>query len=299
MGTFHELLKPNELQAIKRLKLKASQVVEGALSGAHRSPHKGFSIEFAQHREYSQGDEIRRVDWKVFAKTDRYYVREYEEETTLRATVLLDCSGSMDYANPDCDTKLNYARRLAACLARIIISQSDSVGLVTFDDRLRGFIKPKSSKRHLRVLYDQLNATVPGGETDLAKVFHEIVPRIQKRGLVFILSDCFTDVHSLLGSLAHFRNASHEVVVFHIMDPDEVEFPFDLWTRFENLERFGEFHLVDPASFREAYLENLEQFREQLETGCQRHRIALVPLVISEPLTDALTRFIVQRSRPR
>ena len=297
MASSSELLRPDELQSIRHLSLNAKQAMEGAISGAHRSPHKGFSVEFAQHREYVQGDEIRRVDWKVFAKTDRYYVREYEEETNLRATLLVDCSGSMGYASPGNDTKCRFAVRLAACLARIIIRQADSVGMVTFDDRVRSVIKPKSSKRHLSVLYDQMVKTQPGGETDLAKVFHEIVPRLQKRGMVFILSDCFTDVRGLLASLAHFRNAAHEVIVFHILDRDEVEFPFDLWTRFENLERLNEFHLVDPASFRAAYLENLEKFREELKHGCQRHRIELVPMFTDEPLTEALTRFLKQRQR--
>jgi len=215
----------------------------------------------------------------------------------LRATLLVDCSGSMGYASPGSPTKCRHAVRLAACLARIIIRQSDSVGLITFDDRVRDFIKPRSSTRHLNVLYEQLVKTQPGGETDLARVFHEIVPRIQNRGLVFILSDCFTDIRALLASLAHFRNASHEVVVFHILDRDEVDFPFDLWTRFENLELMGDFHLVDPASFRAAYLDKLEQFRDELKHGCQQHRIELVPMITDEPLTEALTRWLKQRQR--
>ena len=183
-----------------------------------------------------QGDEIRRVDWKVFAKTDRYYVREYEEETNLRAMLLVDSSGSMGYAGESGQTKLQHALKLAACLAHIIMRQSDSIGLMTFDTGIRAHIPPRSSNRHLRVLYEEMLRTQPGGETDLSKVFHDIVPRLQKAGMIFILSDCFTDVKELLKSLAHFKHASHEVVIFHVMDRDEVEFPFDAWTRFENLE---------------------------------------------------------------
>jgi uncharacterized protein (DUF58 family) len=243
-----------------------------------------------------QGDEVRRVDWKVFAKTDRYYVREYEEETNLRATLLVDASGSMGYAGEGAAyTKCQYALRLAACIAHIILQQRDSVGLITFDTEVRGFIPPRSSTRHLRILYDRMTNTVPGGETDLSKVFHDIVPRIQKRGMIFILSDCYTDVRGLLSSLAHFRHASHEVVLFHIMDRDEAEFPFQQWTKFENLERLSEFRMVDPASFRAAYLENLERFREELKRGCQRHRIDLVPIFTDEPLTGTLARFLKQR----
>ena len=296
MAPLTDMLQPEELQSIANLQLMAKQAVEGAITGMHRSPHKGFSVEFAQHREYVQGDEIRRVDWKVFAKTDRYYVREYEEETNLRATLLVDASGSMGYAGEDAAfTKCQYALRLAACIAHIILQQRDSVGLITFDTEVRGFIPPRSSTRHLRILYDRMTKTVPGGETDLSKVFHEIVPRIQKRGMVFILSDCYTDVRGLLSSLAHFRHASHEVVLFHIMDRDEVEFPFQQWTKFENLERLSEFRMVDPASFRAAYLENLERFREELKRGCQRHRIDLVPIFTDEPLTGTLARFLKQR----
>ena len=296
MPSASEMLQPEELQSIANLQLMARQAVEGAISGQHRSPHKGFSVEFAQHREYVQGDEVRRVDWKVFAKTDRYYVREYEEETNLRATLLVDASGSMGYAGEGAAfTKCQYALRLAACIAHIILQQRDSVGLITFDTEVRGFIPPRSSTRHLRILYDRMTKTVPGGETDLSKVFHEIVPRIQKRGMVFILSDCYTDVRGLLSSLAHFRHASHEVVLFHIMDRDEVEFPFQQWTKFENLERLSEFRMVDPASFRVAYLENVERFREELKRGCQRHRIDLVPIFTDEPLTGTLARFLKQR----
>lgn len=295
MASINDILQPEELQSIVNLELMAKQTVEGAITGQHRSPHKGFSVEFAQHREYVQGDEIRRVDWKVFAKTDRYYVREYEEETNLRAMLLLDASGSMGYKGENGITKLQHAIKLSACLAHIIMKQSDSIGLMTFDTKIRSHIPPRSSTRHLRILYEEMLKTRPGGETDVSKVFHDIVPRIDKRGMVFILSDCFTDVKSLLASVAHFRHASHDVVIFHVMDRDEVEFPFDAWTRFENLERTAEFQMVDPASFRAAYLDNFAKFTEALKLGCQRHRVELVPMYTHEPLTDSLARFLRMR----
>jgi len=295
MSQVAQLLQPEELQSIANLNLFARQAVEGAISGQHRSPHKGFSIEFAQHREYVQGDEIRRVDWKVFAKTDRYYVREYEEETTLRATLLVDCSGSMDYAREGGISKCQYAMKLAACIAQIIIRQTDSVGMVTFDDQIRSFIPPRSSTSHLRLLYKQMIESRPGGETDLSTIFQKLMPRLQRRGMIFIFTDGFSDQRALLHSLAHFQQASHEVVLFHILDPDEIEFPFSAWTKFENLEMFGQFRTLDPASFRVAYLENLRQFREALKTGCQRHRIDLVPMSTAEPITDALACCLRQR----
>ena len=220
---------------------------------------------------------------------------EYEEETNLRAMLLVDSSGSMGYAGESGQTKLQHALKLAACLAHIIMRQSDSIGLMTFDTGIRAHIPPRSSNRHLRVLYEEMLRTQPGGETDLSKVFHDIVPRLQKRGMIFILSDCFTDVKELLKSLAHFRHASHEVVIFHVMDRDEVEFPFDAWTRFENLELAGEFRMVDPTSFRAAYLDNFAKFTAALKEGCQRHRIDLVPMYTHESLTDCLARFLRQR----
>jgi uncharacterized protein (DUF58 family) len=295
MSQVAQLLQPDELQSIANLNLFARQAVEGAISGQHRSPHKGFSIEFAQHREYVQGDDTRRVDWKVFGKTDRYYIREYEEETSLRATLLVDCSGSMDYAREGGISKCQYAMKLAACIAQIIIRQSDSVGMVTFDDQIRSFIPARSSTSHLRLLYQQMIESRPGGETDLATIFQKLMPRLQRRGMIFIFTDGFSDQRALLQSLSHFRQASHEVVLFHILDPDEIEFPFSAWTKFENLEALGAFRTLDPASFRVAYLDNLRQFREALKTGCQRHRIDLVPMNTSEPITDALARCLRQR----
>jgi uncharacterized protein (DUF58 family) len=294
MAHVADFLSPAELQKIANLQIVARLVVEGFYSGLHRSPHKGFSVEFAQHRQYVQGDEIRRIDWKVFGKTDRFYVREYEEETNLRATLLLDLSGSMDYGGGQV-TKAQYATRLAAALAFLMLQQRDSVGLVTFDSKVRRFIPQRQGVGHLRVLLDEMQTSKPGGETGIGEVFRSLVPRIHRRGLLIILSDCFGDVKDLMQSLAHFRAAKHEIILFQILDKDELEFPFHTWTRFESLEELERFRMIEPAHFRAMYLENFERFQKELTDGCSRHRIDLVPMTTDRPYAEALAQFLTRR----
>ncbi len=294
MAHVSDFLTPTDLQKISNLQVVAKQVVEGFCSGMHRSPHKGFSVEFKQHRQYVPGDEIRHIDWRVFGRSDRFYIREYEEETNLRATLLLDCSGSMNYGRNGL-TKFHYASRLAASLSYLMLGQQDSVGLVTFDTKIRKYIPPRSRVSHLRVLIDELQRSQPGGETELGDVFHDLVPKLHRRGLLVILSDCFGNVPSLLKALAHFRHAHHEILVFQIWDRDELEFPFKQWTQFESLEIDGAKHLLDPALLREAYLANLEKFRDELLRGCRRHKIDLVPFVTDQPYAEALAAYVNRR----
>ena len=296
MAGITELLTPEEIQTIGSLEIVARLVVEGFCSGLHRSPHKGFSVEFRQHRSYVPGDEIRHIDWKVFGKTDRFYIREYEEETNLRATLLLDKSGSMAYGSGSV-TKFDYAIRLAACLAHLMLRQADGVGLVTFDREMDQYIPPRSRPGHLRVLLDALQKCRPGDETELGAVFHELVPKIQRRGLLIVISDCFGEINELMSALAHFRHAHHELIVFQLWDRAELEFPFDQWTRFESLEVQNLNYLVDPAHLRKAYLQRLGQFREELRSGCHRHRIDLVPLVTDQPYAQALAGYLNARKR--
>ena len=297
MAEMAELLTPADLRKIANLQVLARYVVEGFCSGLHTSPHKGFSVEFREHRQYVQGDEIRRLDWKVFGKTDRLYIREYEEETNLRATLLVDASGSMNYAGAGGVSKFTYATHLAACLAYLMLRQQDSVGLVTFDQKLRQYIPPRSRPSHLHVLLDALQATKPGGETELAKVFHQLVPKIHRRGLLIIFSDCFGNVADLLSALAHFRHAHHEIIIFQLWDPDELEFPFQQWTRFESLENVSEQRLLDPVQLRAVYLENLARYRQELKDGCHRHRIDLVPLSTNQPYAEALAYYLARRTK--
>ncbi len=295
MSHVTDFLSPRDLSKIGNLQIFARQVVEGFCSGQHRSPHKGFSVEFKQHRPYVPGDEIRHIDWRVFGRSDRFYIREYEEETNLRATLLLDRSGSMAYGSAGGKSKLEYATRLAACLAYLMLQQSDGVGLVTFDTAIRRYIPPRSRISHLRVLIDELQKSEPGGETELGDVFHDLVPKLHRRGLLIVLSDCFGDVATLLKALAHFRHAHHEILVFQIWDRDELDFPFKQWTQFECLERSGTKHLLDPALLREAYLANLEKFRDDLTRGCRRHKIDLVQFCTDQPYADALAAYLSRR----
>ncbi len=296
MAQLAEFLTPGDLRKITSLQVLARTVVEGFCTGLHRSPHKGFSVEFKQHRPYVHGDEIRRLDWRVFGKTDRFYIREYEEETNLRATLLLDASGSMGYGGPD-HSKLQYATRLAACLSYLMLQQQDSVGLVTFDTKVRSYIPPRAQTRHLHALVNELEGVKTGGETEIGKVFHDLVPRLYRRGLLVVLSDCFGDVQNLLAALAHLRHARHEIVIFQIWDRDELDFPFRSWTRFDCLEMGDKRHLVDPNHLRESYLANLEIFRADLKQGCHRNRIDLVPMVTDQPYAEALAHYLTLRMR--
>ena len=293
-----DFLSPSDLQKISNLQVVARLVVEGFISGLHKSPHKGFSVEFAQHRPYVQGDEIRRLDWKVYGKTDRFYVREYEEETNLRATILLDLSGSMAYGSQDV-SKAEYAVRLSAALAYLMMKQRDSVGLLTFDHQIRRYIPARSGVAHLKVLLDELAKSVTEGETELGEVFRKAVPRLQRRGLLIIISDCFGDVKQLNKALAHFRSAHHEVIIFQILDRDELDFPFREWMHFECLEKDGHTQTIDPSTFRTAYLKKLKEFKKDLTDHCHRNRIELVEMVTDQPYAEALALYMTKRLQLR
>ncbi|MEJ7592519.1 MAG: DUF58 domain-containing protein [Planctomycetaceae bacterium] len=296
-----DVLSSRDIAKFSNLQVLARGVVEGFCSGLHRSPHKGFSVEFKEHRAYVRGDDIRTIDWKLFGKTDRLYIREYEEETNLRCTILLDSSGSMAYSGSRSNgsTKHDYAVRTAACLAYLMLQQQDSVGLVTFDKQVRRYIPPRARPKHLQTIISELTVQKPHFETELSDVFHEMVVKIQRRGLLIIISDLFGDVDQLMKSLAHFRHANHEMMIFQIWDPDELDFPFRQWTQFASLEAASNRHLVDPAQIRRAYLEKLAQFRDQLAKGCSRHRISLVPMTTDQPYADSLAAYLALRRKGR
>lgn len=294
-----DVLSSTDIGRFNNLQVLARQVVEGFCSGLHRSPHKGFSVEFKEHRQYVPGDDIRSIDWKLFGKTDRLYIREYEEETNLRCTILLDSSGSMSYSGSrsKSGTKHDYAVRTAACLAWLMLQQQDSVGLVTFDRKVRRYIPPRARPNHLKAIISELQRQKPGKETELGTVFHEMVSKIHRRGLLVIISDLFGDVDQLMKSLAHFRHANHDILIFQIWDPDELDFPFRQWVQFESLESSANRHLVDPAQLRKAYLQKLQEFRDQLTRGCNRHRIALIPMTTDQPYADSLASYLALRRR--
>jgi uncharacterized protein (DUF58 family) len=274
--TTYQYLDPLALSRLKNLSLAARQVVEGYFAGLHKSPHKGFSIEFAEHREYAPGMDPRHVDWRVLGRRDKLYVKQYEEETSLRCYLLLDKSASMGYKSDAVPlTKLEYASYLAASLAYLIAFQHDAAGLVTFDTAVRDRIPPRQGPGQLRVLMERLEHNQAGGETTLSDTFHELAETIKRRALVIVLSDLFDDPAALVSALKHFRHKKHEVVVFQVLDPAEVTFPFDDVTRIEDMENHREI-TSDPRAFRRAYLDELSHFLDAIRAGCRTAQIDYV-----------------------
>jgi uncharacterized protein (DUF58 family) len=290
-------LDPTALARYGGLALVARNTVEGFLTGVHKSPYKGYSVEFAEHRQYYPGDEIRHLDWRVLAKTDRLYIKEYEEETNLKAHLLVDASGSMAYRGKT-QSKFEYARHVAACLAYLMLHQLDAVGLVTHDTRLRQIIPPRANAKHLLRVLQALERTQPGGETSLAPLWHELAAhQIRQRGMVVVLSDCFDDLDRLLTALRHFRHKKHEVVLFHVLAPEEIEFPFRRLTQFHDLEALPHRLLVDPARLRREYLERFETFTRQLRDRSRGMGVDYHLLRTDEPVDRALGIYLSRRQR--
>jgi uncharacterized protein (DUF58 family) len=285
---------PRELVQFGKLELIARQLVEGLMMGRHRSPFKGSSVEFVEHREYYPGDEIRHIDWRAFGKTGDYYIKEFEDETNLRAHLLVDASGSMSYAGSTV-SKFEYARLLAAAIAWLLIGQRDSVGLTTFDSAVRERLRPSSTRDTLRRILHILETTEPGAETSLSGVIEELLPTFQRRGLLILISDCFDDMSNLEPALRKCRHARHEVIVFQVVAPEEEDFPFDRPTQFHNLENLSHRLLVDPARLRKEYLRQYREFSTKLASVCGNMGIDLRPLKTSDPVQDVLGHWLAQR----
>jgi uncharacterized protein (DUF58 family) len=285
---------PTSLARYGRLTMVARAVVEGFLTGVHKSPYKGFSVEFAEHRQYYPGDEIRHIDWRAYGKTDRYYIKEYEEETNLKAHLLVDASGSMAYKGQSA-SKFDYARYVAASLAYLMLHQRDAVGMALHDTKLRQLIPPKATSKHLIRLLYMLETTQPGGETSMAPIWHDLAGQIRRRGLIVVVSDCFDQLDPLLRALQHFRHRRHEVLLFHILAPEEMEFPFKKWTQFRDLEVAGNRRLVDPQRLRKEYLENFNTFCRQLRERAGGMQIDYHLLRTDEPVDRALGIYLTKR----
>jgi uncharacterized protein (DUF58 family) len=285
---------PLVLAKISTMTLRARHVVEGLLSGLHQSPYRGYSVEFAEHREYAPGDEIRRIDWKAFGKFDRYFVKEYEEETNLRAYLLLDASASMDYGSEGI-RKFDYGCYLAVSLAYLMLRQGDDVGLITFGAQIDRYIPPRSGLKHMQALTNLLEATQPQGETRLDQVLREIAGKIKKRGMIIVMSDLFDAPEKVLRALQYFRHRRNEVIVFHLLDKNELEFPFERLTMFEDIEDATSRMLADPRTIREAYLQQLQAFIEDYRKACRRERIDYNLFPTTAPLDVVLTRYLARR----
>jgi uncharacterized protein (DUF58 family) len=289
---------PTSLAKYGRLTLVAKSLVEGFLTGAHKSPYKGFSVEFAEHRQYYPGDEIRHIDWRAYGKTDRYYIKEYEEETNLRAHLLIDASGSMAYRGAN-TSKFEYAQYIAASLAYLMLHQRDAVGLGLHDTKIRQLIPPRANSKHLLHLIHTLEESRPGGETAMAPLWHGLAEQFSRRGMVVILSDCFDEVPALLRALRHFRHRRHEVILFHILAPEEIEFPFKKWTQFRNLEVSGHRLLVDPQRLRKEYRLNFEKFCKELRDSAGQARVDYHMIRTDDPVDRALGIYLTKRQRRR
>jgi uncharacterized protein (DUF58 family) len=288
---------PQIISRVGKLAVRARLVVEGFVSGMHRSPYRGFSVEFAEHREYVPGDDLRYLDWKVLGKTDRYYVKRYEEETNLVCHVVLDVSESMDFGSGDI-TKHEYARTIAACLAYLVVRQQDAAGLVLFDETIRSVLRAGSHRAHVQRAFDILEEARPSGRTDVGSALRMVAEKVRKRGLVVVISDLMGDVEEVLGGLRQIRTRGHDVIVFHVLDPAELTFPFDKMTLFEGLEQFPDL-LADPKALRKAYLARLEEFQRRIRAGCLAERIDIVEMNTATPLDVALSSYLARRAATR
>ncbi len=285
---------PRVLAGISNLSLRARWVVEGLMSGVHRSRAKGFSVEFEEHREYSPGDEIRRIDWKALGKFDRYFIKEYEDETNLRAYLLLDSSASMDYAS-DGVTKFDYGCTLTASLAYLILRQQDAAGVVTFSDRIDAFIPPKAKRDYLLQILHALENRGPAGETDVGKILEEIAGQIKRRGLVILVSDLLDEPEKILKGLRLFRFKGNDVIVFHLLDPAELDLPFEGNILFEDLEELNLRVVADPRAIRKTYREVVEEFTNRMRKECHDNVIDYQLISTSTPLDQALASYLSWR----
>ena len=269
--------------------------MEGSVSGHHRSPHRGSSVEFAEYRNYVPGDDIRRLDWRVFARTDRYYLKEFEAETNLRCYVVLDCSGSMGFAGEH-GTRLDYAKRLAATLSYLIINQGDAAGLLHVTDKATPDIPPRRNASHLQIILDALGQAQPTGGTRLVPMLHELAEKARRRALVVILSDCFCDGDELRDALQHLRFQKHDLALFHLLDPLELDFEFDRPVRFVDME--GSHSIVtEPATVRAEYQSQLKRFLDKLRDDCHEFNADYRRVTLDQSYGQVLADFLTERAR--
>lgn len=289
---------PKGLELVSRMELVARQAVEGFLSGRHSSPYHGSSVEYADHRPYTISDPTRMLDWKLLAKTDKYYVKLFEDQTNLRCTIMLDISRSMSFAAEGRMTKLDYGSYIATALGYLMLHQNDAVGLALFDNRLRHYLPARSTASHFRHIVDLLETVRPRRESRMGAVMHEIAGRIRQRGLVIIISDLLDDLEELFKALGHFRYLKHEVIVFHVMDPHELKFPYNRVTRFKDIEGSG-IVVTNPENVRREYLQRLGDFLSEVKSGCLERNVSY-ELTSTDTAWDlALSAYLGRRSRMR
>ena len=285
---------PDRVGKLTALNLLARQAVEGFISGLHRSPHRGFSVEFTEHREYAPGDDLRHLDWVAWGRSDRYYVKQYEQQTNLRAHILLDVSASMAYAHDAPLTKFSYGCFLAACLSYLMARQQDLVGVTAFDAQIRFHLPPGSTPAHLDRIFRRLESLAPGGRTAIAPTFHELARRLAKRGLVIIISDLHDDPDEVFRALQHLVYKKHQIILFHLLDEAELELPFrDVVTLvdMESDERLQ----VDCRTVRDAYRREVQAFLDRYRRDCAERRIEYVPATTATPYDRMLLNYLARR----
>ncbi|MBD3223461.1 MAG: DUF58 domain-containing protein [Caldithrix sp.] len=288
-------LQPHTVTKLANLEMIARLMVEGYLTGLHKSPFHGFSVEFSQHRQYLPGDSLRFVDWKVYGRTDRYYIKQYEQETNLRSYLLLDISESMNYSSSDI-TKLQYAKYLSAALCFIMLQQRDAIGMTLFDNQIRDTLMPKSVMSYLNLLLKKLELIKTGRDTQISTVLHQVAEQIKRRGLIILLSDLLDDPEKILAGMKHFRHNEHEVLIFHILDDQEVDFDFSGDVQFEDLET-SETVKTEPWFIKEAYQKNIREFLDYFRVQFSNNRIDYQLLKTSTPFDKALTQYLLKRKK--
>lgn len=294
MESYSKYLDPKTLARLEGLDLRARRIVEGYIAGMHKSPYQGISVEFAEHREYVPGDDIRHVDWKAWSKTDKWYLKQYEQETNLLTYVFLDTSESMGYSSDDNVTKLEYAEMVAASIAYLVLQQQDSVGIATFDTLVRQYVRPSGQPSQLREVVRVMDSAPAEKKTDLEAIFHDLAERVRRRGVVFILSDFFDEPAKVIAGLKHLLYRRHDVIIFQILDPAELDFPFRETTLFKGLEELPDV-LTEPRALRTAYQNEINGFIAELKKGCRKINIDYVLFRTDDPLDRALSAYIAAR----
>lgn len=298
------LLPPEIMAVMQRLEWYARRRMVGTLSGRHTSPDKGASVEFAEHREYSPGDDPKNLDWRVMGKSDRSVIKQYIEETNLRAMIAVDVSGSMEFTGDQAATingkplsKLEYAKHFAAALSYLFVKQGDGAGLVTFDKEVKSFIQTRSRPSQVRRILEELHQSKPGADTKVSNVLHAVAEKVPKRGLIVLISDLFDDPKDIVEALHHFDFRGHEMVVVHLLAEEELTFPFKSFQRFKDLEGIEQMIRIDPQSVRAAYLERMRDFIKQIDDACGKMRADYLAINTKTPLRDSLLRYLSGRRR--
>lgn len=305
---YRKYLDPRTLAKIQALDIRARLIVEGFITGMHRSPYKGFSVEFAQHRQYAQGDDIRHIDWKVFGRTDRHFIKQYEEETNLQVMLVVDASESMTYAGTGTRgwkekatgaqtgwRKFDHATSIAASLAYVALHQQDSAGLAVFDQKVRHFIKPSSNPKQWRIIIDELTTVPKNQKTRTGAILDEIAEQMHHRSLIILISDLFDDPKAIVKGIQHLRYRRHDMILLQVLDHDEMTFPFESTTLFKGLEDLGEL-VVEPRALREAYLEEYRAHTQYLRDECHKMHVDYVQVDTSLPLDVTLPGFLADRA---